>query len=344
MKRCSKCILPENFPAITFDNNGICSYCSDEKNSIEYKAQLQKRRIKKRDEMLRTFQRIRGKYRYDCMLGLSGGKDSTALLYILKKEYGLNVLAVTMDTGFLSKIAVENVKRATKLLEVDHITFSPNPMTYKRIYKHLILSLKKDYVKTICNMCGKLTHGVSFDLAYNLKIPLIMGAHSPYQGSGVGIFPYRRLMSKGWRNSPRKFLSNELYEEMKAYLWDPFKHLFAFRLPKLYFPFHLLDYNVDSIIKKIRESDLILPGNEDTLVTNCQMCYLMILLDRKKTGYNPFVGEFSCLVRNGQYNREVCLKKFEQVEKDIEENKFHTENITHALSKLDLSLDTLLKE
>lgn len=343
MKRCSKCILPENFPGIEFDDNGICSYCNKEASLTETKAKLHKKRMKKKNEMLRTMDKIRGKCRYDCLLALSGGKDSANLLSILKKDYGLNVLTVTIDTGFLSKVAMENVKRITNLLAVDHITVSPNPLVYKKIYRHLILNLKKDYLKYICLICGMLTHGCTFNLAYRLRIPLLMAAHSPYQGTGLGSFPYLKLMSKTWRHMPRNLLGDELYKEIKVYLWDPMEHLFEFRLPKIYFPFHLLDYNVDNIIKEVVESSLILRGNEDQLVTNCQMCYLMILLDEKNSGYNPFLWEFSRLVRSGHYNRETCLKKFEQIEKEIQKNNFHTENITCALTKLDISLDTIVK-
>ena len=69
MKICNNCILPETFPGIRFDENGVCNFCRE----------------------------FKGKGSYDCLMAYSGGKDSTYTLWILKKKYDLRILALTFD-------------------------------------------------------------------------------------------------------------------------------------------------------------------------------------------------------------------------------------------------------
>lgn len=336
MKVCNKCILPENFPGISFNNAGVCSYCLEEDNLDKNRLELQKN--KKLKEMHKTINKIRGKKKYDCLLALSGGKDSMALLYILKKDYGLNVLAVTVDTGFLSKTALENAKCITKHLAVDHTVVCSDKELFKKIYKHLMLTTHTDYTKSICNICSMLMRGFTFNLAYDFKIPLIMHAFAPNQGLGFGNFPPILLRYKRWWQWPEKVLGRELYKEIEPYLWNPNKHLFERNLPRNYYPFHLIDYNMENIFNKISALNIIPKGNEDPLVTNCEICYLLLLLDRKKIGYTPFLWDYSQLVRSGSADRKVYLTKFMEIEESINAKEFHRETIATVSSKLNIPL------
>ncbi len=61
--------------------------------------------------------------KYDCIIGVSGGTDSSYLLHIAKKTYGLRPLAVNLDNGWSSEIAVQNIKKVTKTLDIDLETY-----------------------------------------------------------------------------------------------------------------------------------------------------------------------------------------------------------------------------
>ena len=74
MKRCKKCILPENYPGITFNEEGICNYC------LTYK----KREYYGEEELKKILEAYRNKNgNYDCIVGISGGRDSAYALYYL---------------------------------------------------------------------------------------------------------------------------------------------------------------------------------------------------------------------------------------------------------------------
>jgi len=115
MKRCSRCLLPETYPNIRYNGDGVCNYCLSY-TPIEYKGE------EKLEELL-GFYRDRGaKYDYDCVVGVSGGRDSTFTLYELVEAYDMRVLAYNYDNGFVSEQAKLDLKKLTDTLGVDLVT------------------------------------------------------------------------------------------------------------------------------------------------------------------------------------------------------------------------------
>ena len=113
MNRCNNCILPTNYPGIQIDDKGTCNYCNNYKEP-EFVV------LESFVKNLKTFndtKKERDK-EYDCLLGFSGGRDSTYLLYILTKKLGLNVLAYSADHGYVPEQTILNMKRATDKLNV----------------------------------------------------------------------------------------------------------------------------------------------------------------------------------------------------------------------------------
>src|SRR4030042_131921 len=96
-RRCTRCLLPETFPDITFDEDGVCNYCVEYLEKGKKTPRWQTLREKRVERLI---EKSRNKGDYDCLVSYSGGKDSTYLLYVLKEKYGLNVLAYTCNTGF----------------------------------------------------------------------------------------------------------------------------------------------------------------------------------------------------------------------------------------------------
>src|SRR4030042_751905 len=122
MQICSKCVLPEAFPTIDFDHEGICNYCRS------YKGEKHHEELKKeyREKFERLARDQKGRSDYDVLMAYSGGKDSTYTLDIFKNQLGLRVLALTFDHGFVSPYALENMKVVTDRLGIDHVIFKPS--------------------------------------------------------------------------------------------------------------------------------------------------------------------------------------------------------------------------
>ncbi|MFA5102805.1 MAG: hypothetical protein WC525_06590 [Candidatus Thermoplasmatota archaeon] len=112
MKRCTKCILPETFPGITFDEQGVCNYCHSHEPIRVFGEQALRQKLLKYKNLEKT---------YDCIVPLSGGRDSSYVLYQMVTQYQMRVLAVTIDHGFLRPEGIRNVTKAIERLKVDHI-------------------------------------------------------------------------------------------------------------------------------------------------------------------------------------------------------------------------------
>ncbi|NKQ38467.1 MAG: hypothetical protein HF967_03145 [Methanosarcinales archaeon] len=167
--RCTRCVLAEDFPNITFDNDGICNYCHawDKKwKNFDYIAAEQ--------ELKNIFNKARGKNKqYDCMVPFSGGRDSSYVLYLCKEKYGLNPLAVTFNNLFMSDYAMKNIFTTVAKLGVDHVMVSFRPKLLKQFYSSMIRNGGE-----FCSIC---TSGINYAIITYQRlfdIPLVLSGVS----------------------------------------------------------------------------------------------------------------------------------------------------------------------
>lgn len=115
LKRCTKCLLPETFPGIHFDDDGVCSICHEYQH-IKYAGS---------DQLIEELNKTRdvNSY-YDCIVPLSGGRDSCYMLHYLVKELHINPVAYTYDWGMVTDLARRNIQRMCSALGVEHILIS----------------------------------------------------------------------------------------------------------------------------------------------------------------------------------------------------------------------------
>jgi N-acetyl sugar amidotransferase len=129
IKYCSICLLPSTKPDLRFDDNGVCSACTAyaKREEVDWDAR------KKQFEVIVSKFRSKSSSKWDCIIPVSGGKDST--IQVLKiLEFGLNPLCVTATTCDLSEIGRDNIENI-KSLGVDYVEFSPNPVIRKKLNK-----------------------------------------------------------------------------------------------------------------------------------------------------------------------------------------------------------------
>ena len=101
---CTRCVIPDTFPGVTFDADGVCVFCQEAPSREEYLSNQRDLRAQMETEIAR----LRGRGEYDAIVAFSGGKDSSFTLQTLVEDYGLNVLAVTIDNGFIASQALVN--------------------------------------------------------------------------------------------------------------------------------------------------------------------------------------------------------------------------------------------
>lgn len=115
LRRCSRCLLPETFPGISFDERGLCSICRD------YKKILPKGKKRFLSDLSKQHT---VNSRYDCIAPISGGRDSCYILHYLVRELHLKPVAYTYDWGLVTDLARRNIQRMCSSLGVEHILIS----------------------------------------------------------------------------------------------------------------------------------------------------------------------------------------------------------------------------
>tara|TARA_B100001758_G_scaffold239331_1_gene243539 strand:+ start:1106 stop:3136 length:2031 start_codon:yes stop_codon:yes gene_type:complete len=113
IKRCNKCLLPETFPFIEFDNQGICNVCKNQEKNIKPKS------LNNLKELIKRYKSNDGSP--DCLVPFSGGRDSMYTLHFVKRELGLNPIAFTYDWGMVTDLARRNISRICGKLGVENI-------------------------------------------------------------------------------------------------------------------------------------------------------------------------------------------------------------------------------
>lgn len=338
-ERCKKCLISKKYPNIKFDEKGVCSFCNGYKSPIL--SNELNNRIKRKHELREDFDRIIKKCnskKYDCVVGLSGGKDSIYLIYILKEKYNLNSLAFTVDNGLVSNHAKENIKIAVKALNIDHIYCKPSPKFYKKFYKKIIKNpSEKGYVNTVCETCSELFHSTALKLAAEKNIPLVFIGYSPDQVTKYFYEIPESEISKS--RVPNLLKSHEFTNEERDYFWNPAKYENK-KYPRVLFPYHVIYYpGIEKIEEILKEKKLINISNP--LYTNCSLSWLTLYLDLKKNGYNPLESNYSELIRSGKAKRWRWLLIFLIGNKLLKYRLAKRKDILKSLKFLNIDLSDL---
>ena len=319
MIRCTKCILPETFPSIKFDANGVCNYCKSYRGR-EHQKDLKSQYRQKFESLLKDKSAPCTLFPapcYDVLMAYSGGKDSTYTLDIFKNKYKLNILAVTFDHGFLSSFAIENIKTVCDKLGIDHITFKPRLDVLKKIFTASInenFYAKKtiERASTICSSCMGLVKFITLKLAIEKNIPFIGYGWSPGQA------PVQSSVMKinvGFMRSSQKSFFDPFYkisgDDIKPYFLNESDFEKLDRGIYNIHPLAFLEYNEEKIYQSIQELSWTQPQDTDSNSSNCLLNSYANQIHIKKYGFHPYAFEIAGLVRDGVMTREEGIEKIE---------------------------------
>ncbi len=149
---CTRCIYDERVPSIHFDEQGVCNYCHQVESLVEQYGTGQKKGEAAFSDILEDIKRAgRGKP-YDCILGVSGGTDSSYLAY-LTKVWGLRPLAVHYDNTWNSAIATMNIHRVLSGMDID-------------LYTHVVANKEVDDIFRSFFLSGVAEIEAATDLGY----------------------------------------------------------------------------------------------------------------------------------------------------------------------------------
>ena len=139
MKICTKCIYDEQIPSISFDSNGICSYCNLIQNLVKDNGTGFQKGKKLFEDILEKIKKEGKNKKYNVIIGVSGGTDSSYMLW-LAKDLGLRPLAVHYDNTWNSSIATQNISKMVNALNIDLFTYVVDNKEIDDIYRSFFLA------------------------------------------------------------------------------------------------------------------------------------------------------------------------------------------------------------
>jgi N-acetyl sugar amidotransferase len=222
VKFCKKCIISNQRPRITFDEDGVCSACNFsemKKNKFDW--------TKREEELIKLLDKHRrNDGRYDVIVPCSGGKDAAYIAHQLKHKYKMNPLTVTWAPHLYTNIGFENLHNMTRTGDVSNILFTPPGETHKKLTKLSFEVLGDPFQPFIY---GQYNYPLHASVMYN--IPLIMyGENGEVEYGGDMKNAY--IPTRDYRGDPKKtYFSNLLPEEFTKYGIDQ-KDLWPYLPPK----------------------------------------------------------------------------------------------------------------
>ena len=306
---CTKCGLPSNYPTADFDEHHVCGFC---RNYETYE-----KKVEKYFETEQRFEEIIAETKphngeYDCMMLFSGGKDSSYALGRLK-AYGYKVLAFTLDNGYISENAKDNIKRITKVLGVDHIFGSTPHMN----------EIFVDSLKTHCNVCNgcfKTIYNLSLKIAFEKNIPIVVTGLSRGQFFETKLSEeiFWKPMDDVTEIDQTLFDARKAYHAVKDIAYEKTDGEFieennVLQSVKIVDFYRYHDVTLEDLYTYIEnELPWIRPGDTGRS-TNCLINKVGIYIHRQERGYSNYAFPYSWDVRTGHKTKEETIDEVEEI-------------------------------
>ena len=309
-QRCIRCVADSTVPGIYFDSNGECSLCKMH-NRWEKMFPNDGRGARILEKKFNKIRRDgRGK-KYDCVVGISGGRDSTYLLYLAAKKWGLRPLAVHFNDGFDNPVAGENMLKAVQKLGVELRTITSD---YRECKDLKVVDLKAS--TPLLNNGTDVGIGASlYGVAYKEGVKHILFGQS-FRSEGIRPIAWAYFDGDHLRAVHKRFGKYPLRK------WEPKNPGYNLGVKEMLFytglhgirvhsPLYYYSYIREESGEILRsELDWVYPGAHyfDDLYWS-----LISYIHRTKFNIDFRLIEYSALIRSGQLTREEALKKTEKI-------------------------------
>ena len=301
---CSRCIYDDSIPYITFDANGVCNYCHQfDELGKEYPTGQEGMQILK-DLAERVKKEHRNK-KYDVVIGVSGGTDSSYMLYFAKEILGLRPLAAHFDNTWNSKIAVENIRNVTEKLGIDLFTHVVDNKEYCNIFKSFLQASVPD-IDTPADISLATTHYLA---CRKFGIKYIFEGHS-FRTEGISPHGWFYMDAKYIESVQKMFGTKKIRTLPNLWMWRWLKWLMLNKIKKIR-PLYYLDYNKDQV-KEILSEYYGWKDYGGHHMENRTAYFTNNFWLPKKFKIDLRYSEFSALVRDGQMSRQESLRMIKE--------------------------------
>ena len=312
MKICTNCVMPSTKPDLHFDVNGVCDACHSQiskDTQIDWK--------KREQEFLELVKGNRSHSDYDCIIGVSGGKDSTYQVIKLL-ELGLNPLCICFEPTIPTKIGIKNLQNLNNL-GVDLIHIKRNPLVYKKLAKE---AFQRTGDNEWQNHLGIFTTIPKF--AVNFNIPLIVWGESPQiEYGGPASSKTRNTLDRQWLEEFGGLLGNRISDmvgvdgltqkDLSLYTYASDKDIHRVGVTGLFLGYYF-KWDLREVVKKAKEYGFSLQDRPvETTYENfenldCYSNHLHDYLKYLKYGFGRATDNACLDIRLGYITREEGVR------------------------------------
>jgi N-acetyl sugar amidotransferase len=328
---CNRCIMDTSDPFIKFDEHGNCNHCN---SALERAGQMWFPDVygeKKLSEIIEKIKDEEKKKEFDCIIGLSGGVDSSYLAYIASK-IGLRALVVHVDCGWNSELAVKNIENIVKILNIELHTFVVNWEEMKDLQRAFFKASlpDQDIPQDHAIFSALYKFAVENDIKYALNGVNFASESIMPDSWGYQAMDYRHLKSVH-----KHFGEKKLKEYPHVTFFQRYVCFNLIKGMKIINPLNYINYQKEEVIK-ILEKELGWQNYgekhyESRFTKFFQSYYLPV-----KFNFDKRRGHLSSLIISGQMTREFALNKME--EKSYSEDEINSD-LEYVAKKLGWSAE-----
>jgi N-acetyl sugar amidotransferase len=328
-QRCSRCVMDTSDPEISFNEEGICNHCLRYDNQLSTRVYRGEEASTKLAALVSTIKKAGKGKEYDCIIGVSGGVDSTYVAY-LTKQLGLKPLAIHFDNGWNSELAVSNIEKTLKTVGIDLYTYVIDWNMFKELQIAFLKASTPDGEIPTDHAINALLwqeasrRGIKF---------VINGMNFSTESASVSAWAYGHSDWKYIRSVNKLFGK---HKKLKGYphfsLWDLFYYVFikGIRVVSI---LNYIDYN-NTEVMDILENKLnwVYYGGKhyESIYTRFYQAYIL----PKKFGIDKRICHLSDLINSKQLDRDSALSKLQTSDYSPDMLK---EDLAYVLKKFDIS-------
>lgn len=332
---CTRCIMDTSDPDIEFDENGVCNRCRSAESRRAARLDSHERKIQL-DALVEQIKLEGQGHDYDCIIGVSGGVDSTYSAYVTR-ELGLRPLAVHLDNGWNSELAVSNIENCLKILNLDLYTYVLDWDEYRDLQLAFLKAstpdseISTDHAIVALLMRKAAELGVRYIInGMNLATE---GVFAPSWSQGHTDWKYIQSVHKQFGTVPLK-----TFPHASVFDYAYFRYVKRQRhVPIL----NYIDYDksaaLDTLVQKLKYKPY--PGKHyESVYTRFYQSYIL----PHKFGYDKRRWHLSDLILNGEITRAQALADMEKPPAPPEQIRQDKAFVAKKLGVTDTEFDAIM--